>query len=94
MGLNWVEIGTASMVLFAVIDIIGSIPLIIDLRQKVGHLQTEKASIVSLLIMIAFLFFRGIDFEHNWHRCKFFCHCWFIHPIFYGARDDFRDKTL
>lgn len=56
MGLNWVEIGTASMVLFAVIDIIGSIPLIIDLRQKVGHLQTEKASIVSLLIMIAFLF--------------------------------------
>ncbi|MBL4653161.1 MAG: MarC family protein [Flavobacteriales bacterium] len=56
MGLNWVEIGTASMVLFAVIDIIGSIPLIIELRGKVGHLQTEKASIVSLFIMIAFLF--------------------------------------
>lgn len=44
------------MVLFAVIDIIGSIPIIIDLRQKVGHIQSEKASIVAMLIMIMFLF--------------------------------------
>ena len=44
------------MVLFAVIDIIGSIPIIIDLRQKVGHIQSEKASIVAMLIMILFLF--------------------------------------
>ena len=50
------EISTASMVLFAVIDIIGSIPIIIQLRQKLGHIQSEKASIVSLLIMIAFLY--------------------------------------
>lgn len=50
------EISTAAMVLFAVIDIIGSIPIIISLRQQVGHLQSEKASIVSLVIMIAFLF--------------------------------------
>ncbi len=50
------EISTASMVLFAVIDIIGSIPIIIQLRQKVGHIQSEKASIVSLIIMIAFLY--------------------------------------
>lgn len=50
------EISTASMVLFAVIDIIGSIPIIIQLRQKVGHIQSEKASIVSLVIMIAFLY--------------------------------------
>jgi multiple antibiotic resistance protein len=50
------EIGTATMVLFAVIDIIGSIPIIIQLRQKVGHIQSEKASIASLLIMIAFLY--------------------------------------
>lgn len=56
MGLDWVEIGTASMILFAVVDIIGSIPLIIDLRQKVGHLQSEKATLVSMGIMIAFLF--------------------------------------
>jgi multiple antibiotic resistance protein len=50
------EILTASMVLFAVIDIIGSIPIIISLREKAGHIQSEKASLVSALIMIAFLF--------------------------------------
>ncbi|MBL4669169.1 MAG: MarC family protein [Flavobacteriales bacterium] len=50
------EIVTASMILFAVIDIIGSVPIIIDLRQKVGHIQSEKASIVALVIMIVFLF--------------------------------------
>lgn len=50
------EISTATMVLFAVIDIIGSIPIIIQLRQKVGHIQSEKASLVALVIMIAFLY--------------------------------------
>ena len=44
------------MVLFAVIDIIGSVPIIIDLRQKVGHIKSEKASIVAMVLMIAFLF--------------------------------------
>jgi len=50
------EIGTASMILFAVIDIIGSIPIIIDLRKKAGHIQSEKASIVAGILMIVFLF--------------------------------------
>ena len=54
--INLKEIATASMVLFAVIDIIGSIPIIINLRQKVGHIESEKASVVALLIMIIFLF--------------------------------------
>lgn len=53
---NFKEIATATMVLFAVIDIIGSVPVIIDLRQKTGHIQSEKASLVSLVIMILFLF--------------------------------------
>ena len=53
---NFREIATASMVLFAVIDILGSIPIIIGLRNKVGHIQSEKASIVATVIMIAFLF--------------------------------------
>ena len=56
MQLNGKEILTATMVLFAVIDILGSIPIIINLRQKVGHIQSEKASVVALVIMIAFLF--------------------------------------
>ena len=49
------EIFTAGMVLFAVIDIIGSTPIIIGLRQKVGHIQSEKASLVAMIIMIVFL---------------------------------------
>ena len=54
--MNLKEIFTASMVLYAVIDIVGSIPLIISLRKKVGHIQSEKAVIVSTIIMIGFLF--------------------------------------
>ena len=44
------------MVLFAVIDIIGNIPIVIDLRKKVGHIQSEKASLIAGVIMILFLF--------------------------------------
>ena len=50
------EVFTVGMVLFAVIDIIGSIPIVLDLRKKVGHIQSEKASLVAGLLMIAFLF--------------------------------------
>ena len=53
---NAKEILTVGMILFAVIDIIGSVPIIISLKKKVGHIQSEKASIVSIVIMIAFLF--------------------------------------
>ena len=56
MHLNFKEIFTAFMVLFAVIDIVGNIPIVIDLRKKVGHIQSEKASIISGIIMIVFLF--------------------------------------
>ena len=50
------EIFTAFMVLFAVIDIIGNIPIVIDLRKKAGRIQSEKASIIAGVIMILFLF--------------------------------------
>jgi len=53
---NFKEISSATMILFAVIDIVGSVPIIIDLRQKAGRIQAGKASIVSLIIMILFLF--------------------------------------
>jgi multiple antibiotic resistance protein len=56
MQFNFKEIITASMILFAVIDIIGSVPIIIDLRQKVGHIKSEKASIVAMVLLILFLF--------------------------------------
>ena len=56
MKLDLKEIFTAFMVLFAVIDIIGNIPIVIDLRKKAGHIQSEKASIIAGVIMIFFLF--------------------------------------
>ncbi len=56
MQLNFKEIFTVFMVLFAVIDIVGNIPIVIDLRKKVGHIQSEKASIIAGAIMILFLF--------------------------------------
>ena len=56
MEFNLKEILTIFMVLFAVIDIIGNIPIIIDLRQKAGHVQSEKASLIAGFILIIFLF--------------------------------------
>ena len=56
MNFNIKEIFTAFMVLFAVIDIVGNIPIIIDLRKKVGHIQSEKASLIAGVIMVVFLF--------------------------------------
>ena len=44
------------MILFAIIDVIGNIPLIVLLREKYKVIESEKASFVSLIIMIVFLF--------------------------------------
>lgn len=56
MEFNLKDILTIFMVLFAVIDIIGNIPIIIDLRQKAGQIQSEKASLIAGFILIIFLF--------------------------------------
>ena len=50
------QILSTTMVLFAIIDILGSIPIIIELRKKAGHIQSEKAAIVATVLMIVFLF--------------------------------------
>lgn len=44
------------MILFAVIDVIGSLPVLLDLQTKVGKIQSEKATFVSGIIMIVFMF--------------------------------------
>ena len=68
MELNLTEIISAAMVLFAVIDIVGSIPIILDIKKKAGEVHPEKAALVAMVIMFAFLFvgeriitFIGID---------------------------------
>lgn len=53
---DFIEILKVTMVLFAVIDVIGSIPIIIGLKQKTGGINAGKASMVSFGIMIVFLF--------------------------------------
>jgi multiple antibiotic resistance protein len=56
LNFDFKEILTSGMILFAVIDIVGSIPIIIGLRNKVGRIQSGKASIVAAAMMVAFLF--------------------------------------
>ncbi|MFD2248093.1 MarC family protein [Pontibacter ruber] len=64
------EIASVTLTLFAVIDILGSIPIIIDLRKREGKIESGKATIISGILMIAFLFLGdailklfGIDFQ-------------------------------
>ncbi len=56
MNFDIKQIITVTMVLFAVIDVVGSIPIIVDLRRKHGRIESEKASLVAAFIMIVFLF--------------------------------------
>ncbi|MDE0597813.1 MAG: MarC family protein, partial [Dokdonia donghaensis] len=56
MKIDLKEILTATMVLFAVIDIVGSIPIVLKLRKKAGHIQSEKAALVALIVMTLFVF--------------------------------------
>jgi len=56
MNLNFLEIISTSMVLFAVIDIIGSIPIILDLKAKGGQIEALKATLVALGVLILFTF--------------------------------------
>jgi len=50
------EILSVTLILFAIIDIVGTVPVIIELQRKAGSIAAEKASIAVLLLMIVFLF--------------------------------------
>ena len=56
MNFDLKEFISSSMILFAIIDVVGNIPLIVLLREKYKVIESEKASLVSLVIMIVFLF--------------------------------------
>ncbi len=53
---NFNQILSVTMILFAIIDVLGTIPVIIELRSRVGHIQSERASIAALVLMIGFLY--------------------------------------
>ena len=56
MSISFNEILTVTFTLFAVIDIIGSIPVLIPLKQKMGGINELRATLVSGALMILFLF--------------------------------------
>ncbi|MFC7357819.1 MarC family protein [Jejudonia soesokkakensis] len=56
MSFSFKEIATATMVLFAVIDIVGSIPIIISLKEKSGKIKSGRASIIAAVVLVVFLF--------------------------------------
>ena len=54
--LNLKEIFSVSLILFSVIDILGAIPFIITIRKREGRIHAEKATIISAVLMVSFLF--------------------------------------
>jgi multiple antibiotic resistance protein len=56
MELSLKEIASAFIVLFAVIDILGSIPIIINIRNKGGVINPMQASVVAYIMLVGFLF--------------------------------------
>ena len=55
-GIGIKEILTVTITLFTVIDIIGVLPLLIDISKNSGEIHPERASIASLIIMMLALF--------------------------------------
>jgi multiple antibiotic resistance protein len=53
---NFKEIFSVSLILFSVIDIIGSIPFIILIKKREGRIYAEKATIISAVLMVVFLY--------------------------------------
>ena len=56
MSISIDQLLTVSFTLFAIIDIVGSIPLLISLKEKIGGIKTFQATFVSGALMILFLF--------------------------------------
>jgi len=53
---NFKEIFSVTLILFSVIDIIGAIPFIIVIKQREGRIHAEKATAISAVLMVGFLF--------------------------------------
>lgn len=56
MEFDFKEIATVTMILFAVIDVVGSLPVLLDLQSKHGQIQATKGTLVSGIIMLVFMF--------------------------------------
>jgi len=56
MPINLSELLTVTFTLFAVIDIVGSVPILISLKEKLGGFSELKATLISGALMILFLY--------------------------------------
>ena len=56
MPVNFSELLTVTFTLFAVIDVIGSVPILISLKEKMGEFSELKATLISGALMILFLY--------------------------------------
>lgn len=56
MQINFDELLTLTFTLFAVIDIVGSVPMLIAYKEKMGGLNSAKATLVSGGLMVLFFF--------------------------------------
>lgn len=56
MQLKILNVFTVFMVLFAVIDITGSIPIILEIRRKSGDIAPMRTTLVAFALMLLFLF--------------------------------------
>ncbi len=54
--MDFKEIFSVSLILFSVIDIIGSVPFIILIKKREGRIYAEKATIISAVLMVGFLY--------------------------------------
>lgn len=55
-GFDFQELISAFIVLFAVLDIIGAIPIILDLKQKGRSVNALKATLIALALLLGFFF--------------------------------------
>jgi multiple antibiotic resistance protein len=56
MSFNLQEFLTLAFTLFAVIDVVGSVPMLISIKQKMGHINAAKVTLISGALMVLFFF--------------------------------------
>lgn len=54
--IDFKEIFSVTLILFSVIDVLGSLPVVINIRKREGKIQAETATVISAVLMVSFLY--------------------------------------
>ena len=87
MAIDFNQLLTVTFTLFAVIDIVGSVPILISLKQKMGGINEFRATLVSGGLMVLFLFCRRAIPPYPGAGCSILC-SWWIDRNFYSRVGD------